>query len=73
MRTRAKAAGVGWSPEKQLWLVIYGQIAGTPLEKHIHIDDALAQRNNERHIYVYTWLVSTYRYKYLQIYTSIYM
>lgn len=40
MRAQAKAAGGRWSPEKRLWFVMYGSIAGTPLEKHIHVDDA---------------------------------
>jgi len=38
MRLHAKAAGGRWNPEKQLWFVKYGKIAGTSLEKHIHID-----------------------------------
>jgi hypothetical protein len=38
-RLQAKAAGGRWNPEKKLWFVKYGKIAGTPLEKHIHIDD----------------------------------
>jgi hypothetical protein len=38
MRFQAKAAGGRWNPEKQLWFVKYGKIAGTSLEKHIHID-----------------------------------
>ena len=38
MRTKAKAAGARWNPEKQLWFVRYGRIAGTVLEKHIHVD-----------------------------------
>jgi hypothetical protein len=37
-RTQAKAAGGRWNPEKQLWVVKYGKIAGTPLEKHIQVD-----------------------------------
>jgi len=37
-RLQAKAAGGRWNPEKQLWFLRYGNIAGTPLEKHIHID-----------------------------------
>jgi hypothetical protein len=37
-RLQAKAAGGRWNPEKQLWFVKYGKIAGSPLEKHIHID-----------------------------------
>jgi hypothetical protein len=39
MRSQAKAAGGRWAPGKRLWFVKYGKIAGTPLEKHIHIDD----------------------------------
>ena len=38
MRLQAKTAGGRWNPEKQLWFVKYGKIAGTSLEKHIHID-----------------------------------
>ena len=39
MRLRAKAAGGRWNPGKRLWFVKYGKIAGTPLEKHLHIDE----------------------------------
>jgi hypothetical protein len=39
MRQQAKAAGGRWNPEKRLWFAKYGKVAGTPLEKHIHIDD----------------------------------
>ncbi len=38
LRLQAKAAGGRWNPEKKLWFVKYGNIAGTPLGKHIHID-----------------------------------
>jgi hypothetical protein len=38
MRSQAKAAGGRWNPGKQRWLVMYGKIAGTPLEKHIQVD-----------------------------------
>lgn len=38
LRALAKAAGGRWNPEKQLWFVQYGRIAGTQLEKHINID-----------------------------------
>jgi hypothetical protein len=38
LRYQVKAAGGRWNPEKKLWLVKYGNIAGTPLERHIHID-----------------------------------
>ena len=34
-RLQAKAAGGRWNPEKQLWFVKYGKIAGTALEKHM--------------------------------------
>lgn len=37
-RSQAKAAGGRWDPEKRLWKVKYGRIAGTPLEKHIYVD-----------------------------------
>lgn len=37
-RNKAKAAGGRWNPDKQLWLVPYGQIVGTPLEKYIDVD-----------------------------------
>ena len=37
-RLLAKAAGGRWNPEKHLLFVKYGKIAGTSLEKHIHID-----------------------------------
>lgn len=39
MRTRVKTAGGRWNPEKKLWFVKYGNIAGTPLEKHIYVDE----------------------------------
>ena len=39
-RLQAKAAGGRWNPEKQLWFVKYGKIAGTALEKHIQVDDS---------------------------------
>ncbi len=37
-RLQVKAAGGRWNPEKKLWFVKYGKIAGTPLEKHIQVD-----------------------------------
>jgi hypothetical protein len=40
LRLQAKAAGGRWNPEKKLWFVKYGKIAGTLLEKHIHIDES---------------------------------
>jgi len=39
MRTQAKAVDARCDPEKKLWFVKYGQIAGTPLERHIHVDN----------------------------------
>ena len=40
LRSMVKAAGGRWKPEKQLWFVKYGAIAGGLLENHIHIDRA---------------------------------
>jgi hypothetical protein len=39
LRAQAKAAGGKWNPDKKLWFVKYGNIAGTALEKHIQVDD----------------------------------
>lgn len=39
MRSQAKAACGRWDPKLRLWFVKYGNISGTPLEKHIHIDE----------------------------------
>lgn len=39
LRAQVKAAGGKWNPKKQVWLVKYGTIAGTPLEKHIYVDE----------------------------------
>ncbi len=39
MRQQAKAAGGRWNPEKRRWFVKFGKIAGTPLEKHIQVDE----------------------------------
>ena len=36
----AKAAKGRWNPEARLWFIRYEKIKGTPLEKHIHIDDS---------------------------------
>jgi hypothetical protein len=38
LRAKVKAVGGRWVPEKQLWYVRYGAIAGSQLENHIHID-----------------------------------
>jgi len=38
-REAAKTAGGRWDPEKQLWFVQYVKIEGTPLEKHIYVDE----------------------------------
>jgi len=38
IRTKAKASGAKWNPEKQLWFVNYGKTVGTELEKYIDID-----------------------------------
>lgn len=37
-RAMAKAAGGKWNPDAQFWFVRYGDIVGTSLEKHIHVD-----------------------------------
>ena len=37
-RLQVKAAGGRWDPEKKLWYIKHGKIAGTPLEKHIQVD-----------------------------------
>jgi hypothetical protein len=37
-RSQVKAAGGRWNPEKKLWFIKHGKIAGTPLEKHIYVD-----------------------------------
>ena len=37
-RLQAKEAGGRWDPKKRLWFVQFGKIAGTQLEKHLHID-----------------------------------
>jgi hypothetical protein len=39
LRAQAKAAGAQWHPGKQLWFVKYGKNAGSPLEKHIQVDN----------------------------------
>lgn len=41
MRLKVKEAGGRWNRGKRLWLVNYGKIAGTPLEKHIPADNNL--------------------------------
>ena len=37
-REIAKAAKGRWDPDKKLWLIQYGRIKGTELEKHIILD-----------------------------------
>jgi hypothetical protein len=37
-RLQVKSAGGRWNPDKKLWFVKYGKIAGTPLEKHLYVD-----------------------------------
>ena len=39
LRTKAKAAGGRWNPDKRLWFVKYGKIVGTMLEKYIQVDE----------------------------------
>lgn len=38
LRKLVKDAGGKWNPEKKLWYVRYGNIKGTPLEKHLYVD-----------------------------------
>lgn len=38
LRKQVKAAGGKWKPEQKLWLVRFGEITGTPIEKHIYAD-----------------------------------
>jgi len=38
LKTIAKGAGGKWDPEKRLWLIPFGKIRGTTLEKHIIVD-----------------------------------
>lgn len=38
-RLQAKEAGGRWDPQKRLWFVQYGKIAGTKLEKHMQVDE----------------------------------
>jgi hypothetical protein len=38
LRKRVKTAGGKWNPERRVWYVRYGEIAGTELEKHIYVD-----------------------------------
>ena len=38
LRSQVKASGGKWDPKRRLWFVKYGNIKGTPLEKHIHTD-----------------------------------
>jgi hypothetical protein len=38
MRLKVKEAGGRWDQGKRLWLVNYGKIAGTAIEKHIQVD-----------------------------------
>lgn len=54
LRAQAKAAGGRWNPEKQLWFVQYGKIAGTQLEKHIQVDEKDNNGKQKKHLYVYT-------------------
>lgn len=38
LKNMAKIAGGRWDPEKRLWLIPFGKIKGTALEKHIVLD-----------------------------------
>lgn len=54
LRAQAKAAGGRWNPEKQLWFVQYGKIAGTLLKKHIQVDEKDNNEKPKKRLYVYT-------------------
>ena len=54
LQAKAKAAGGRWNPEKQLWFVQYGKIAGTQLEKHIQADEKDNTGKPKKRLYVYT-------------------
>ncbi len=54
LRAQAKAAGGRWNPEKQLWFVQYGKVAGTQLEKHIQADEKDNGGKPKKRLYVYT-------------------
>ncbi|MDD2899758.1 MAG: hypothetical protein PHI31_13720 [Desulfuromonadaceae bacterium] len=54
VQAKAKAVGGRWNPEKQLWFVQYGKIVGTPLEKHIQIDEKDNGGKPRKRLYVYT-------------------
>jgi hypothetical protein len=53
-RQKQNAAGGRWNPEKQLWFVQYGKIAGTQLEKHIQADENDNDGKPKKRLYVYT-------------------
>lgn len=38
LKEMAKTAGGRWDPEKRLWLIPYGKVKGSELEKHIILD-----------------------------------
>ncbi len=54
LRAKAKAAGGRWNPEKQVWFVQYGKIAGTQLEKLIQPDKKDNSEKPKKRLYVYT-------------------
>jgi len=54
LQVETKMAGGRWNPEKQLWFVKYGNIAGTKLEKHIQVDEKDNNGKPKKHLYVYT-------------------
>lgn len=38
LKSMAKMAGGRWDPEKRLWIIPFGKVKGTALEKHIVLD-----------------------------------
>jgi len=45
LRAIIKAAGGKWNPDERLWFVRYGNIEGTPLERHIPADANIAEKS----------------------------
>jgi hypothetical protein len=45
LRAMIKAAGGKWNPDERLWFVRYGNIEGTPLERHIPADANITEKS----------------------------
>ena len=70
-RGKAKAARGRWDPEKKVWLIRYGNIKGTGLEKHIVLDAFPAGKQIQKHIILYATKASNIVCLYLILYTGI--